>query len=112
MDRCSSARNRSMSRAGSRLTSLAPRLLAVLLLLPWLHGARAMPQGRIARLRAETVDMFYHGFDNYMRLAFPEDEVGTCLPETGAPGNGSPSGRHANTMSQKKKSCALCPARP
>lgn len=30
---------------------------------------------RIAELRKETVSMFYHGFDNYMKLAFPEDEV-------------------------------------
>lgn len=28
-----------------------------------------------ARLRQETVDMFYHGWNNYMKHAFPEDEV-------------------------------------
>jgi len=38
----------------------------------------AMTPGRIAQLRQETVDMFYHGFDNYMDIAFPEDEV--CCP--------------------------------
>jgi hypothetical protein len=37
--------------------------------------ADAMTPGRIAQLRRETVDMFYHGFDNYMNIAFPEDEV-------------------------------------
>lgn len=34
-----------------------------------------MSTSRVAELRKETVDMFYHGFDNYMRIAFPEDEV-------------------------------------
>ena len=35
-----------------------------------------MRPGYIASLRERTVDMFYHGFENYMRIAFPEDEVG------------------------------------
>lgn len=34
-----------------------------------------MTPAHIAELRKETVDMFYHGFDNYMDIAFPEDEV-------------------------------------
>ena len=34
-----------------------------------------MRPDRIRELRWETVDMFYHGFDNYMKIAFPEDEV-------------------------------------
>jgi hypothetical protein len=42
----------------------------------WLGIASAMTTTRIAELRQETVDMFYHGFDNYMSIAFPEDEVG------------------------------------
>lgn len=37
--------------------------------------ADAMTPKRVAELRAETVAMFYHGFDNYMKIAFPEDEV-------------------------------------
>jgi hypothetical protein len=41
----------------------------------WLAIANAMSPTRIAELRKETVDMFYHGFDNYMDVAFPEDEV-------------------------------------
>src|SRR5690348_4912021 len=43
----------------------------------WLASASAMTAARIAELRQETVSMFYHGFDNYMNVAFPEDEVGT-----------------------------------
>ena len=42
----------------------------------WLAIANAMSPARIAELRKETVDMFYHGFDSYMDVAFPEDEVG------------------------------------
>jgi len=41
----------------------------------WLALVSAMTPARIAELRAETVEMFYHGFDNYMNVAFPEDEV-------------------------------------
>jgi hypothetical protein len=38
-------------------------------------AAAAMRPDRVRELRRETVDMFYHGFDNYMNIAFPEDEV-------------------------------------
>jgi hypothetical protein len=47
-----------------------------ILSLSWLVEVAAMRPGRIAELRQDTVDMFYHGFDNYMQVAFPEDEVG------------------------------------
>ena len=39
-----------------------------------------MRPARVAELRRETVDMFYHGYDNYMRIAFPEDEVSFTRP--------------------------------
>ncbi|CAG8949098.1 hypothetical protein HYFRA_00002227 [Hymenoscyphus fraxineus] len=50
----------------------------------WLLSVSAMRKGRIAELRQETVDMFYHGFDNYMNVAFPEDELRpvSCIPLT------------------------------
>lgn len=41
----------------------------------WIAAVDAMTTERIAELRKETVSMFYHGFDNYMDIAFPEDEV-------------------------------------
>lgn len=50
-------------------------LLALLLLLSWPAGVQAMRPDRVAQLRQETVEMFYHGYDNYMEIAFPEDEV-------------------------------------
>lgn len=38
----------------------------------------------IGALRQETEDLFYHGFDNYMKHAFPEDELRplSCKPLT------------------------------
>lgn len=58
----------------------SPLLLVALWFLSfsWLNQVVAMRPDRIAKLRQETVDMFYHGYDNYMGLAFPEDEV-CCL---------------------------------
>ena len=53
-------------------------LLVLFKLLTWAvlsWTAQAMRQDHLGRLRRETVDMFYHGFDNYMEHAFPEDEV-------------------------------------
>ncbi|KAM6537575.1 hypothetical protein FALCPG4_003489 [Fusarium falciforme] len=61
---------------------LATVLLFVCAVLPW--TAQAMRQDHLARLRRETVDMFYHGFSNYMEHGFPEDELRplTCAPLT------------------------------
>jgi hypothetical protein len=49
--------------------------LLALVLGRWPPVAAAMRSDRVRELRQETVDMFYHGFDNYMKIAFPEDEV-------------------------------------
>ncbi|KAI5864749.1 glycoside hydrolase family 47 protein [Durotheca rogersii] len=64
-------------------------VLFALLVSPWLGVARAMRPSRAAELRQETVGMFYHGFDNYMRIAFPEDELRpvSCSPLTRDPLN-------------------------
>lgn len=56
-----------------------------------------MTPAHIAELRKETVDMFYHGFDNYMDVAFPEDEV--------RPTNHEPR-LHANVHSYDQ--CPVC----
>lgn len=58
-----------------------PVLFAFLLVL-LTPGALAMRPGRVAQLRRETVDMFYHGYNNYMRVAFPEDEVSSIPTHT------------------------------
>ena len=52
-------------------------LLVILVVLPWIGGSgvQAMRPSYVEELRRETVDMFYHGYSNYMRVAFPEDEV-------------------------------------
>lgn len=56
---------------------MAPLLLLATAVLAstWLGKAHAMRQDYMATLRDETIDMFYHGYSNYMRVAFPEDEV-------------------------------------
>lgn len=55
---------------------MLPLLLSFLLLVTsWPHLGAAMRPARVAQLRREVVEMFYHGYDNYMEIAFPEDEV-------------------------------------
>ncbi|KAK4647665.1 uncharacterized protein QC761_103410 [Podospora bellae-mahoneyi] len=58
--------------------------LVAVMLAPGHVGVAAMSTDRIKELRQETVDMFYHGFDNYMDIAFPEDELRpvSCVPLT------------------------------
>ncbi|WPJ57471.1 hypothetical protein SMAC4_04988 [Sordaria macrospora] len=73
-------------RSRSRLLRSTPWLLTLALLafVALLPSVGAMRPSRVAELRREVVDMFYHGFDNYMRIAFPEDELRpvTCAPLT------------------------------
>lgn len=71
---------------GSRITRLQglfllPCLLVVCL---WAGGGWTMTDGEIEGMRLEAEHMFYHGFDNYMKHAFPEDELKpiSCGPLT------------------------------
>ncbi|KAK3683040.1 hypothetical protein LTR37_020622 [Vermiconidia calcicola] len=43
-----------------------------------------MADDTIRSLRRDTRNLFYHGYDNYMRHAFPEDELAplSCKPQT------------------------------
>ncbi|KAL2864890.1 glycoside hydrolase family 47 protein [Aspergillus lucknowensis] len=54
----------------------------VLILSLWLSTTQAMRQDQIRDLRTETEHMFYHGFENYLEHAFPEDELRplSCRP--------------------------------
>ncbi|CAK7206564.1 hypothetical protein SEUCBS139899_009360 [Sporothrix eucalyptigena] len=64
---------------------LALSMLLTFLACSWLPSAQAMMRSdRVTELRQATVKMFYHGFDNYMRVAFPEDELRpvSCVPLT------------------------------
>ena len=58
-----------------------PRWMLLVLWTIWLAVASAMTPARIAEFRQETVSMFYHGYDNYMKIAFPEDEVSKQVEE-------------------------------
>ncbi|KAH4823214.1 alpha-1,2-Mannosidase [Parastagonospora nodorum] len=57
---------------------------ALLWICCWVTAAHGMTDEVIAGLRQETRDIFYHGYDNYMEHAFPEDELRplTCGPLT------------------------------
>lgn len=60
-----------------------PSAILVLLGIVWIASllpscvVQAMRADHLGKLRQDTVDMFYHGYDNYMQHAFPEDEVDT-----------------------------------
>lgn len=61
-------------------------VMLVAIALAWLgcsllRPVDAMRADYLAQLRQETVDMFYHGYSNYMEHAFPEDEVGSAAIE-------------------------------
>src|ERR1700749_2036618 len=61
------------------------RLLVVGLILSiWTGPSLAMDRVTRESLRSQTVELFYHGYDNYLRYAFPEDELRplTCGPLT------------------------------
>ncbi|KNG48954.1 glycoside hydrolase family 47 protein [Stemphylium lycopersici] len=61
-----------------------PPWIFLLCLCCWATFASGMTHEAIADLRQETRDLFYHGYDNYMKYAFPEDELRplTCAPLT------------------------------
>jgi hypothetical protein len=63
------------------------RILGLVLLtasLTSLAGVQAQSPAQIRALRKETEDLFYHGYENYMTYAFPEDELRpiSCKPLT------------------------------
>lgn len=45
------------------------------LCLLWPTVVFALSHAHLAELRNATTQVFHHGWDNYMRVAFPEDEV-------------------------------------
>ena len=49
--------------------------------------ALGMSRARMESLQQEAIDMFYHGYDNYLNVAFPDDELRpvTCQPLTRDP---------------------------
>lgn len=70
-----------------RLGSLATTIwFGWSLLLPTLliQSCQAVTPSQLAIWRKETEDLFYHGYENYMKHAFPEDELRplTCKPMT------------------------------
>ncbi|OLN82876.1 ER degradation-enhancing alpha-mannosidase-like protein 1 [Colletotrichum chlorophyti] len=68
---------------------LSQLLLLVYLCLSWPLAVSAISAARLAELRNATTQVFHHGWDNYMRIAFPEDELRpiSCTPLTRDPAN-------------------------
>ncbi|KAL4930550.1 glycoside hydrolase family 47 protein [Aspergillus undulatus] len=57
-------------------------LCTLFILSLWIPAAQGMSSDQIRGLRTETEHMFYHGFENYLEHAFPEDELRplSCKP--------------------------------
>ncbi|KFA51039.1 hypothetical protein S40293_07939 [Stachybotrys chartarum IBT 40293] len=93
-------------------------ILSICALLPW--TAPAMRADRLSLLRQETVDMFYHGYNNYMKHAFPEDELRplTCGPlsrDRENPGNfglNDPLGNYSLTLIDSLSTLAILAGGP
>lgn len=70
----------------SRITRLQRLVLlpCLLILSLWIGGGWTMTDGEMKEMRLEAEHMFYHGFDSYMKHAFPEDELKpiSCSPLT------------------------------
>ncbi|CRK31457.1 hypothetical protein BN1708_005459, partial [Verticillium longisporum] len=64
-------------------------LSCLLLSLTWPARVKSMGAARLAELRKSTVEVFQHGFNNYMQHAFPEDELRpvSCTPLSRDPAN-------------------------
>ncbi|EME46891.1 glycoside hydrolase family 47 protein [Dothistroma septosporum NZE10] len=77
-----------IARPGPLATRTAPAtiwpMLVLALVALWVTGGACMTDDEITALRKDTQDLFYHGYDNYMSHAFPEDELKpiACQPQT------------------------------
>ncbi|QDS72860.1 hypothetical protein FKW77_007310 [Venturia effusa] len=69
---------------GKASTAFIRLWLVILAALYLATVAVCMTDDTLRSLRQETRDIFYHGFENYMRYAFPEDELRplSCAPLT------------------------------
>ncbi|PLN77719.1 seven-hairpin glycosidase, partial [Aspergillus taichungensis] len=92
----------------------------ILLLSLWLGLAQGMRTDQIRELRKETQHLFYHGYDNYMKYAFPEDELRplSCTPLTrdrDSPGNAALNdvlGNYSLTLIDSLSSLAILASDP
>ncbi|KAJ5559352.1 hypothetical protein N7535_009580 [Penicillium sp. DV-2018c] len=89
---------------------------AVLLSL-WLTVAHGMRDSQVRELRQETERMFFHGFDNYLQYAFPEDELRalTCGPlvrDEKNPENNDVLGNYSLTLIDSLSTLAILSSSP
>ncbi|KAL5339288.1 glycosyl hydrolase family 47-domain-containing protein [Aspergillus crustosus] len=67
----------------SQMSLCSPRMMGWFLILSlWNCAVQGMRSDQMRSLRTETEHMFYHGFENYLEHAFPEDELRplSCQP--------------------------------
>ena len=55
--------------------NLRSACMVVWAILLWLTVVHGMRDSQVKELRQETERMFFHGFENYLQYAFPEDEL-------------------------------------
>ncbi|KAJ5782152.1 hypothetical protein N7457_003926 [Penicillium paradoxum] len=83
----------------------------------WLTVAHGMRDSQVKELRQETERMFFHGFDNYLQYAFPEDELRalTCGPlvrDEKNPENNDVLGNYSLTLIDSLSSLAILSSSP
>ncbi|EXJ92161.1 mannosyl-oligosaccharide alpha-1,2-mannosidase [Capronia epimyces CBS 606.96] len=95
-------------------------LVLLIVSLASIATVQALPPGQIAALRKEAEDIFYHGYENYMAHAFPEDELRpiSCRPLTRDPDNpahievNDPLGNYSLTLIDSLSTLAILASNP
>ncbi|KAJ6098666.1 hypothetical protein N7467_000201 [Penicillium canescens] len=86
-------------------------------ILLWFTVAHGMRDSQVKELRQETERMFFHGFENYLQYAFPEDELRalTCGPlfrDEKNPENNDVLGNYSLTLIDSLSSLAIISSSP
>ncbi|OQE05566.1 hypothetical protein PENVUL_c023G01818 [Penicillium vulpinum] len=83
----------------------------------WITIAYGMRDSQVKELRQETERMFFHGFENYLQYAFPEDELRalTCGPlvrDEKNPENNDVLGNYSLTLIDSLSTLAILSSSP
>ncbi|QQK43817.1 ER glycosyl hydrolase (Edem), putative [Penicillium digitatum] len=91
--------------------------MVVWAILLWLAVVHGMRNSQVKELRQETERMFFHGFENYLQYAFPEDELRalTCGPlvrDEKNPENNDVLGNYSLTLIDSLSTLAILSSSP
>ncbi|KAI2678294.1 CAZyme family GH47 [Penicillium roqueforti] len=97
--------------------NLRSAYMVVWAILLWLTVAHGMRDSLVKELRQETERMFFHGFENYLQYAFPEDELRalTCGPlvrDEKNPENNDVLGNYSLTLIDSLSTLAILSSSP